>query len=121
MTILQTAVSLHLDMLPPTTNHMYIQLRNGGKALTPEVNDFRNQVALAVRGLAMAPNEDLCCTVVLTYGTKRRQDIDNRLKSLGDALALALGFDDSRITLWIAEAVRGKANGIDVTLEVRDE
>jgi Holliday junction resolvase RusA-like endonuclease len=125
VTIPQTAVTLHLDMLPPTVNHQYKSIGGGRKALTDEVLTFRQLVALAVRGLTMEPDSDLACTVIVTFGVRRkgshRLDVDNRIKSLSDALGLALHFDDCRIVEWHAYAERGAVDGLDVTLEVRNE
>jgi Holliday junction resolvase RusA-like endonuclease len=46
----------------------------------------------------------------LTFGDKRNQDIDNRIKSALDALALALGFDDNCIDRIVIERA-GYARG----------
>ena len=52
------------------------------------------------------PSGRLQLTMLLTFGTRAtRVDIDNRIKTGLDALALALGFDDSRVDRIVIERV----------------
>lgn len=95
-----TSVRLELDMLPPSLNHMYRPTHRGGKALTDEALTFRGLVALELRGQSVPADVPLVLSFWFTFGNKRRSDGDNRLKALQDAIALALGFDDSRIVEW---------------------
>jgi Holliday junction resolvase RusA-like endonuclease len=96
-----------VPILPPTVNHMYITLRRGGKALTEQAEIFRKLVAADVlhSGQRTDPDGPLALTMRLTFGDKRRQDLDNRLKAAIDAAALALHFDDCRIVRIVAERV----------------
>jgi hypothetical protein len=88
------AVRCQVDALPPTVNHMYKSIGNGRKALTQEVIDFRQLVALAVRQQPSPPSDArLVLNVWLTFGNRRVQDGDNRIKALQDAIALALHFN----------------------------
>jgi Holliday junction resolvase RusA-like endonuclease len=109
-----------LPLLPPSINHMYRSIGGARKALTDEALTFRHEVAIAVRG-RRAPEGLLACTVQLTFGSKRRGshrlDADNRIKALADALALALGFDDSRIVEWHIYAQHGQHDACVVALE----
>ncbi len=92
--------------LPPSSNHMYVTLRGGKKALSEEVETFRALVwadVLHAPERPCLPDGPLSLTLRLTYGTKRRQDLDNRLKAAIDAVALALKFDDVRIRRIVAE------------------
>jgi Holliday junction resolvase RusA-like endonuclease len=109
-----------LPLLPPSINHMYRSIGGARKALTDEALTFRHEVAIAVRGRVL-PAGELACTVRLTFGRKpgrtRRVDADNRIKALADALALALGFDDSRIVEWHIYAQHGQHDACVVALE----
>ena len=98
-------VRLWVAALPPTVNHMYVNNGRGGKVLGDGALLFRQLVAVACQlgGYSEAPAGDLALTVRLVFPDKRRCDLDNRLKAAQDALALALGFDDSRITRVVAE------------------
>lgn len=96
-------------MLPPTVNHMYVQRADGGKALTNEAATFRRIVGYTARSNARRfdwtypEGARLELTICLTFPTKRTQDIDNRVKAALDALALALGFNDSCIDRIVVE------------------
>ena len=100
-------ITIVVPALPPSANHMYVTLRGGGKALSAETETFRALVraeVLHVPEYMKMPEGPIDFTIRLTYGTKRRQDLDNRLKSCIDAVALALRFDDRRITRIAAES-----------------
>lgn len=90
--------------LPPTLNHMYNANRNGSKRLSDEALKFRAAISKEVADVCAAepweyiPGVPLSLTVFLTFGTRARQDADNRVKAGLDALALALGFDDRHVT-----------------------
>lgn len=91
-------ITVTVAALPPTANHMYITRKGGGKALSAEAEVFRALVLAQVSATRPSvPDGPLALTVRLWFGDKRRCDVDNRLKSCIDALALALHFDDSRI------------------------
>lgn len=97
-------ISLMIPALPPTVNHMYITCKGGRKALSGETEAFRALVVQALMGTHPAlPDGPLELYIALTFDTKRRQDIDNRIKAALDAVALALHFDDSRIARIVAE------------------
>lgn len=97
-----SALTVIVPILPPTVNHMYIATRDGGKALSDQAQAFRKLAGYEARITAntigwTVPQGRLRLTIALTFGDRRNQDIDNRAKAGIDALALALGFDDSRI------------------------
>ena len=99
-------ITIVVPALPPTVNHMYVALRGGKKALSEQTALFRKLVwaeVLHTPERPCLPDGPLALTVRLIYGTKRRQDLDNRLKSAIDAVALALRFDDCRIARITAE------------------
>jgi Holliday junction resolvase RusA-like endonuclease len=89
---------------------MYKSIGNGKKALTDEALTFRQEVYLEARETARLtrwklPSGALEFHLYITYGTNRRTDVDNRIKSAIDSVAIALGFDDTRIDRIVAERV----------------
>ena len=99
-----------MPTLPPSVNHLYKSIGKGKKALTDEVISFRWYVLKEARETARLtgwklPSGALEFHLYITYGTNRRTDVDNRIKSSIDALAIALGFDDARIDRIVAERV----------------
>lgn len=99
-----------VPLLPPSVNHMYASNRDGSKRLTQEALTFRQAVAAEARSTAnltgwRVPDGRLKLAIKLTFGSRARQDIDNRAKSAIDALALALGFDDVRIDRVVIERI----------------
>ncbi len=105
-----TSLTVIIPILPPSVNHMYQARRGGGKCLTPEALAFREAAILEARSTAngmgwRVPDGRLKIALKLTFGDLRNQDIDNRAKAGIDAVALALGFDDSRIDRVVIERV----------------
>jgi Holliday junction resolvase RusA-like endonuclease len=101
-------ITIFVPALPPTSNHMYIALRGGGKALSEQAMTFRALVltdVLCNSPRPQVPDGPLALTVRLMFDNNRRSDLDNRLKAAIDAAALALRFDDSRISRITAERV----------------
>jgi Holliday junction resolvase RusA-like endonuclease len=101
-------LTIIVPMLPPSVNHMYLGNRYGGKRLSEEALKFRSKVESEAHATANGtgwklPSGALEFTVRLTYPTKRRTDIDNRIKAALDAIALALDFDDVRIKRIVIE------------------
>jgi Holliday junction resolvase RusA-like endonuclease len=100
-------ITLTIPMLPPSVNHMYVTCGGGRKALSGEAEAFRSLVLAALCGERPAvPDGPLAFGLYLTFDTKRRQDVDNRIKAAIDAIALALRFDDSRVARIVAERAR---------------
>jgi Holliday junction resolvase RusA-like endonuclease len=103
------ALSVTVEMLPPTVNHQYIQRADGGRALTREAETFRRLVVYVARSAARTSDwrypakARLELEIKLTFPTYRKSDLDNRVKSCQDALALALGFNDACIDRIIVE------------------
>jgi Holliday junction resolvase RusA-like endonuclease len=102
-------LTITLDVLPPSVNHMYKTSRGGARYLTPEAVLFRDLAIIQTRAAArragwQAP-ERIAFHLRLTFPNKRTTDIDNRIKAALDACALALDFNDSRVDCVIAERV----------------
>lgn len=113
------AIRLELDMLPPTVNHMYRSTGGGRRALTDEALTFRGLVAIELRGQSIPSDCSLVLSFWFTFPNKRRSDGDNRLKALQDSIALALGFDDTRIVEWHGYTDIGRTPRTLAILETR--
>jgi crossover junction endodeoxyribonuclease RusA len=75
--------------MPPTVNHSTGPTGNGGRFLTKEHREFRNEVTLRVvaAGSPMfGPTARLALDITLVPADRRRWDLDNRIKALQDAL-----------------------------------
>lgn len=85
--------------LPPTINHYYGQRPRGGKYIKPAGVEFRKAVAEIVAEAAHKTLEGRLALFVAIYpATRAKQDIDNRAKSLQDALTNAgVWLDDEQI------------------------
>jgi Holliday junction resolvase RusA-like endonuclease len=105
-----TPLTIIVPLLPPTANHAWLPNGRGGKRISPEYDAFRIIVMAEARETARLtgwtlPDGGLQLTLLLTFDTRRKSDIDNRVKCSLDSLALALGFDDSRIDRIVIERV----------------
>jgi Holliday junction resolvase RusA-like endonuclease len=97
------ALSVAVRMIPPTTNHMYLQRADRGKALTEEARTFRQLTGWAAKAAAASvgwrypEGARLELAIELTFPNARNNDLDNRIKAVQDALAPVLHFNDSCI------------------------
>lgn len=85
--------------LPPTINHYYGVRPRGGKYIKPAGVAFRDAVAGIVADAGHKTLEGRVSLFAAIYpADRRRQDIDNRAKSLQDALTHAgVWLDDEQI------------------------
>ena len=100
-------LSITLDGLPPTVNHLY---RTGGRHRykTPEGVAYQEATAAEMRAQReMLPARrcvgpylgPVALHIVMTSRTRRRWDLDNRVKAVQDCLQMAgIIKDDSQIT-----------------------
>ena len=116
---------LILDLpLPPSVNHYWGQhghrryVSKAGVAFKAQVSDYVIEYRVPKLGTAR-----LAMTVVLFPKDRRKQDIDNRIKALWDALADAGVFDnDEQIdTLFIERGEIKKNGGCRVYLDILDK
>ena len=84
---------------PPTINHAYGQRRGGGKFIKPAGIKFRAAVAEIVASAGHATLMGRVSLFVRVHpATRAKQDLDNRSKSLQDALTHAgVWLDDEQI------------------------
>jgi crossover junction endodeoxyribonuclease RusA len=116
---------LILDLpLPPSVNHYWGQhghrryVSKAGVAFKALVSDYVIEYRVPNLGTAR-----LAMTVVLFPKDRRKQDIDNRIKALWDALADAGVFDnDEQIdTLFIERGEIKKDGGCRVYIDIIDK
>jgi crossover junction endodeoxyribonuclease RusA len=116
---------LILDLpLPPSVNHYWGQhghrryVSKAGVAFKAQVSDYVIEYRVPKLGTAR-----IAMTVVLFPKDRRKQDIDNRIKALWDALADAGVFDnDEQIdTLFIERGEIKKNGGCRVYLDILDK
>jgi Holliday junction resolvase RusA-like endonuclease len=89
--------------VPPSVNARLVRGRAGHVALSEAARQYNDEVAallLPYRGL-IPPKTPIALEVAFTYPNRRR-DLDNILKQLIDAMALALEFDDAYIDTIVA-------------------
>lgn len=98
-------VKLILPM-PPSTNHMYVSVGRHRKILSKEYNTFKARVKdiWEEQGSPKLKGR-LEFSMALYFDSKRRCDLDNRVKALFDSLNGYLYDDDSQIdVLFIKRA-----------------
>lgn len=97
--------------LPPSINNYYKRRVGGGVRVDDKVVEFRGAVAVAVYGIKASTNDRLGLVVGLSFPNNRKQDIDNRIKGLQDALQMARVFeDDSQIDVLLAFRMSGSSS-----------
>lgn len=91
-------ISLDLPW-PKTINHLYGQARNGRKFIRPAGVAFRQAVCEIVARMGVKTLEGRVSVFIYAFPPdKRKRDLDNVLKQLGDSLTYAgIYFDDSQI------------------------
>lgn len=100
-------LSFSVPDLPPSVNHMYIQVGHARRVLSPEAQTFRELVTLAIgsqrhnwkpKGVVMAMVFLQSPLWINKKHQIRDMDGDNRLKSLLDAVQVTTGIPDN--TNW---------------------
>lgn len=103
-------LSLELDGLPPTVNHLYRNFR-GRRYKTASGRKYQEQVAKLLREAwnSRPPYEEpvqLC--IVFTTNNRRKWDMDNRVKALQDCFSMAgILKDDKQVEILYVERKYG--------------
>jgi Holliday junction resolvase RusA-like endonuclease len=93
--------------LPPTTNQAYFNVPGRGRVLSTAARKFKDKAVLSAaqarreQGWRYEPGARLSLSLEFHFARDGKRDLSNRLKLVEDALAKALGFDDSVIDLII--------------------
>ena len=112
--------------LPPTVNH-YIKSSGYRRYLSKEAIEFKKQVADYVSEYKIPKLGDarLEMHITIYFANKRRQDLDNRVKSLWDSLGSSgagVFNDDSQIDiLFLQRGEIKKGGGCLVMIEILDK
>ena len=113
-------LKLELKGLPPTVNHMYRTGRNSVRYKTAAGRLYQDYATLALKTEWQGrPKYSGSIELRLTFktGSRRRWDIDNRVKGLQDCLSLAgIIQDDSQIEVLHVERTRGE--GASTQIEI---
>ena len=91
-------ITLTVDALPPTVNHLYRNRRGGGRCLSAAAEAWYDYAIPVLRSQPRyaVPSGPLRLRIRV-HGLPHTTDVDNVLKAAVDALARALEFDDRRI------------------------
>jgi Holliday junction resolvase RusA-like endonuclease len=88
-------ITLPVDALPPTVNHLYRNRRGGGRCLSAAAEAWYDYAipTLRLQARPAVPRGPLRLRINV-HGLPRTTDVDNVLKAAIDALRRALEFDD---------------------------
>lgn len=107
-------LELELEGLPPTVNHLYRTGRSGFRYKTERGRKYQEQISslLAKKWQSRAPcPDDIEFCIEFTVKTRRKWDIDNRVKALQDCLSMAgIIEDDSQVQVLHVERRKGEVD-----------
>ena len=89
--------------MPPTTNNAYLNIAGRGRVLSSKARAFKETaIILAIEARKTQDwhyeaGNRLQLSLTLYFNKNGKRDLSNRIKLVEDALAEALGFDDSVI------------------------
>lgn len=106
--------------LPPSANNLYFTA-GGHRVKSGAAKSYGWLVFAETVGMPDALAGPLRLTVTITLPNRKRRDLDNTLKVLGDALAERFRFDDSAVTeIHAYKRLERGISRCDVTLEEVD-
>ena len=107
--------------IPESVNHIWRATKGGNHYKTAKARDFETLLINVLRKQhAGRPACDgaVRLTVEITRKTRRRYDLDNRIKSVQDCLAPAgIICDDSQVVELVARKTRGEEDTTTVIVE----
>ena len=107
--------------IPESVNHIWRGTKTGKHYKTAKARDFEALLITVLRKQhAGRPSCDgpVRLTVEISRKTRRRYDLDNRIKSVQDCLAPAgIIADDSQVVELVARKTRGEEDTTTVTVE----
>ena len=114
-------LELELEGLPPTVNHLYRTGRTGYRYKTAGGHKYQEQVSFLLAQKWQdkpAYSGEVELRIEFTVKSRRKWDIDNRVKALQDCLNMAgIVKDDSQVQILHVERRKGE---VDMThLEIR--
>lgn len=116
-------ISLELEGLPPTVNHLYRSYRNR-RYKTVAGRKYQKQVTeiLSRKWKARLPCEEpLELRITFTTDNRRKWDIDNRVKALQDCLSMAkIIKDDRQVEILHVERKYGVKNATYIEVSSND-
>ena len=83
---------------PPSVNHYWVAGRGGARVLSPEAKRYKAAVAAQCAVAGMTPHTGPVSLLIRVYRPRRRGDLDNTLKALGDSLIGYAYADDEQVT-----------------------
>ena len=95
----QVLLSLELEGLPPTVNHLYRSTKGGRRYKTAEGREYQEQVSANIAkwwGTREIYTGAVELRILFETANNRRWDIDNRVKALQDCLTMGGVLKDDR-------------------------
>lgn len=107
-------LELEIQGLPPTVNHLYRTARAGFRYKTKNGRKYQEHISslLAEKWQGCAPySKDIELRIEFKVKSRRKWDIDNRVKALQDCLGMAgIIEDDSQVQILHVERHKGDAD-----------
>jgi Holliday junction resolvase RusA-like endonuclease len=116
-------IELHLPNIPISSNHAYVNVRGGGRALSTEGKKYKNETTSWLARTfphelkQILPDVPYFCYVRFYFETienksgktrYKRLDTSNRLKLFEDCLQDVCGIDDAQYLIWMIEKRQGE-------------
>lgn len=107
--------------IPESVNHIWRGTKTGKHYKTAKARDFESLLITVLKKQhagRLACDGPVRLTVEISRKTRRRYDLDNRIKSVQDCLAPAgIIADDSQVVELVARKTRGEEDTTTVTVE----